>query len=288
MTGRNPASLILGETLVGLTDRKANPIHGCKGSPRMLQVWLMERLHVLALVEAGQPFSPTRVTTRSKNWAGPSGHAEGYFTSFLRERPIRWVVSWWGIMSMTVSTFYGTSRGYTICSFDLEIRLHPWRLLRQFGRIQKIPPIDTEMVEPVVLTDDSIEDWARRWADRRSWTVRGTAESTRVTDAYLKWIVTTDVRVRDRQRQKELFEPRPSAASDFVCHSRDYSNVIPAVWNVPSDSVFSRLGHRPGVRDRFGSRVEEPPARDRLPSEVVAPERKDEPESSRDAKRRRK
>ncbi|KAK9671673.1 hypothetical protein RND81_12G047200 [Saponaria officinalis] len=183
MVGRNPAALILGETLVGLTDRQISATHEYRGCPRMLQIWLMERLHVLAPVPFGISFVPGGVTSRSRSWEGASGRRADYFVSFVRERPIRWVVPWWGITFMTASTLYGTTRGYMICSLEMGIRLHPRRLLRQFGREQKIPPYDTEVVEPVLLTNGMIEDWSRRWADRTSWTVRSTPESTRVTDA---------------------------------------------------------------------------------------------------------
>ncbi|KAK9689499.1 hypothetical protein RND81_09G063200 [Saponaria officinalis] len=140
MVGRNPTSLILGETLVGLTDRLTSSVHEYRGSPRILQIWLMERLSVLAPVPFGVAFAPGGVTTRARSWAGPSDRRLGYFDGFVRERPIRWVVPWWGLTTMTASTLYGSSRGYTVCSFEMAIRIHPWRVLRQFGRVQKIPP----------------------------------------------------------------------------------------------------------------------------------------------------
>ncbi|KAK9714073.1 hypothetical protein RND81_06G070100 [Saponaria officinalis] len=188
---------------------------------------------------------------------------------------------------MTASTLYRTARGYMFCSLEMGNRLHPWRIFRQFGREQRIPYYDTEVVEPVLLTNGMIEDWLRRWADRTSWTVRSTPESNRVTDAYTKWTVAKEVRDRDRQRGREKIEPRPTLSRDLIRHSRDYSDVIPVVRDAPP-SVFTRLGNRPGVRDLLGSRIEEPPARDRMSSRVVVPERKDEAESSQDAKRRKK
>ncbi|KAK9740315.1 hypothetical protein RND81_03G025800, partial [Saponaria officinalis] len=179
--------LILGETLVGLTDRHTSSVHEYRGSPQILQIWLMERLCVLAPVPFGVTFAPGGVTTRNRSWAGPSDRRLGYFERFVRERPIRWVVPWWGITTMTASTLYGSFRGYTVYSLERAIRIHPRRVLRQFGRVQKIPPQDTEVVEPELLTPGMVEDWSRRWADRTSWTVRGIPETTRVTDAYTKW-----------------------------------------------------------------------------------------------------
>ncbi|KAK9676112.1 hypothetical protein RND81_11G055100 [Saponaria officinalis] len=140
-----------------------------------------------------------------------------------------------------------------LCSLEMAIRIHPWRVLRQFGRVKKIPPQDTEVVEPELLTPGMVEDWSRRWVDRTSWTVRGTPETTRVTDAY----------------------------------TRDYPDVLSVVGDVPP-SVFGRLGERAGVRDRLGPRVEERlPVRDRLSLAVVVPESGDEAESSRATRRRR-
>ncbi|KAK9676658.1 hypothetical protein RND81_11G091600 [Saponaria officinalis] len=116
--------------------------------------------------------------------------------------------------------------------------------------------------------------------------LRRPLESTRVTKAYTKWTVAKEVRDRDHQREKEKVAPHPTLSHEPVCHSMDYSGVIPVIKDVLESSVFARLGERTGVRDRLGPRVEEPPARDHLASAVVVPERKDDAETSRDVKRR--
>ncbi|KAK9668960.1 hypothetical protein RND81_13G099000 [Saponaria officinalis] len=193
LLGRNPGSLILGETVVGLDDRRVNPVHEYRGSPRILKLWLMDRLQVLAHVPFSETFVPGGVTRRSLDLMVPSERPADYFTGFVREHVIKWVVPWWGLTSMTATTPLQAARSLKTCSLDLGLRIYPFSLMREYGGEQRIPERDTEIVEPEVLNNGMVEEWSRRWADRATWTVLSPPATTRVTDVYHKWTVAKEV-----------------------------------------------------------------------------------------------
>jgi len=204
--GRNPAHLLLAETIVGLDDRHVSKMHEYKGCPRLLQVWLMERFG--ALVPMERAYSIGSLTSRRLNWALGGSRPNGYFEDYVRLTTLRWVISWWNITEFSGSSVLTASKGLPLCALELGLHIHPLRVRRQMGLAQTIPSLDTKIQASKMLTGKMIDEWESMWASRAIWKVPNPRETVWVSRAYVRWTTSENARANKGFRKDEEVDIR--------------------------------------------------------------------------------
>ena len=214
--GRNAMPLVLAETIIGLDDRAISRAHAYTGCPRLLQVWLMERLRCLS--DPTGKYGIGSVTSRRLTWPDARRRPVGYFVDFVRFAVPRWIVPWWEVSECSGSDVLTASQGLMLCGFDLGIHIHPLRVRRQMGFAQTIPAMDTKIQEPVVLSRSILERWELMWANRSIWKSPVIHETVWVSGAYIRWTKSDDPKANEGFRKDEkvdgLYRQRKAQVDD--------------------------------------------------------------------------
>ncbi|XP_056695945.1 uncharacterized protein [Spinacia oleracea] len=180
--GKDPMPLVIGETLMGLDVAKANPSTMLSGSPVLLLVCLMERLVLVAPPENMESYNRKGFTMRHLMYGRLSLHE---WEGILHESSIRWMVPWWGIVSMKYALGSSVLRvpSLTVLSFYSHVRV-----MRRFGLRQEIPDCAMENPMPTMLNVDRLGRWIRYWVAKPFLNVRFPPEPATLTAGYVVWM----------------------------------------------------------------------------------------------------
>ena len=116
-----------------------------------------------------------------------------------------------------------------LCGIDVGVYIHPYRIVRQMGLVQKIPAEDSVVQRSKPVKRADIESWAANWANRVFLHKPETLGSKRVSRAYVSWTNCLDSKERNRVRKDEKL---------------DYD----------IDNLISQNSSRPSVHFRLGKR----------------------------------
>ncbi|XP_074296330.1 uncharacterized protein LOC141626375 [Silene latifolia] len=196
----SPMPLVLAETLHCLDTLRHNLEAAFCGSPLLLQVWLQERMRLVERPLDPKSYQPHSFAGRQRVVKGeqPLSYWREWMNSGF---PIRWTISWWHIPAMTAprsSTTYYRLPGLTHSSF-----IFPSRLLRQFGRKQRVPSLDTISPGIPPMTHSYLRNWYQYWNARRFWTIQKVPDSTYISDHYKVWMTSHSIEERESARQAE-------------------------------------------------------------------------------------
>ncbi|XP_056683057.1 uncharacterized protein [Spinacia oleracea] len=212
--------LVVAETLLSADELKKDAKSEIfKGSPLLLQVWLMERLWLLEAPADPKRYRPIALGNRKYLHQGQN-EAEwaSYFTHGICS--IKWVVPWWGLTNMT-----GGSEALVYVSLlglSRPIYIFPYRVMRQYGLRQTIPFFDTVPPKVAVFSEARVQAWAKYYGGLPRWTV-ATDGFVGLSENYKLWMSSDDKVVRTKARNEEpseLLIPRGRAKYE----SRDAAN----------------------------------------------------------------
>ncbi|KMS96341.1 hypothetical protein BVRB_9g226110 [Beta vulgaris subsp. vulgaris] len=188
--GRSPSLLCCGELLLALDDLKKDPSAPMTCCPYILQIWLMERLTLIAPPENMESYNTKSYCTRKRLYTSrfDDGWAQ-YFAN--KEFSIRWVVPWWHIERMMTSD---DREGLTISGL--------WTLLmRQYGRKQVIPDRDTVRPTNRAIVSRSLKRWGDFWMAQPKLDVLDLDDCDATTSQfYKKWMSTNNATARAEYR----------------------------------------------------------------------------------------
>jgi len=94
--GCRPATLILAETILGLDRRAGDRRVPYGGSPRLLLIWLMERLELLEPPACLEFYNAHSYCQRRRKLLIEKRRPCNYFKDLIADSPVRWFVPWWG------------------------------------------------------------------------------------------------------------------------------------------------------------------------------------------------
>ena len=124
-----------------------------------LQVWLMDRLHLMEPPANIETYSLKGLFSRRRLQKNSTMH-EWMVTLADKKTLIRWVVPWWRIRSMVFSdqSPYVRIAGLTSLTFYC-----PSRVMRQFGKRQVIPDYDSVKPDDKPMLGGVAKSWGKDW-----------------------------------------------------------------------------------------------------------------------------
>ncbi|KNA23105.1 hypothetical protein SOVF_026910 [Spinacia oleracea] len=239
-SGRDPMPLVIGETLIGLDILKSDPSPWPSRSPVLFQVWLMERLMLVAPPENMESYNRKGFIVRPMRYGRLSLDEWRCALSGI-ESCIRWVVPWWGITAMRYAP---GSTALRIPSLTMLVFYSPARVMRQYGLKQEVPDCTEENPKPVALNASRLEVWRRYWITKPFLSIQFPPEPVTLSAGYIIWMKgpnQRDISLSGPARVRGSRARRP-ASTDYEEGDRSVARPVLDRTESKRGSSSSRLG----------------------------------------------
>ena len=160
-----------------------------KSCQYVLQIWLMDRLSLIVPPENMTNYNTKSFCTRRRRYTQKPEY--DWITEFTYERAeMRWVLPWWGIPRMVA---VGNTPVVRISGLKTLTFYFPTRVLRQYGRPQRIPEDDTIRPADKPMSGENPRRWETYWMARPKLDVLDLdPEDCRISRHYITWISSGD------------------------------------------------------------------------------------------------
>ncbi|XP_056683737.1 uncharacterized protein [Spinacia oleracea] len=195
--------LVVAETLLSADELKKDAkSEYFKGSPLLLQIWLMERLRLLETPADPKHYRPIALGNRKYLHRGQD---EAEWASFFSHGicSIKWVVPWWGLTTMTGGS--DVSVYVYLLGLSRPTYIFPYRVMRQYGLRQTIPFSDTVPPKVAAFSQARVLAWAKYYDGLPRWAV-ATNGFVGLSENYKLWMSSDDKAVRTEARNGEPAE----------------------------------------------------------------------------------
>jgi len=197
--GRSFIHLVLAETLLCLDRLKKDPSGSFSGSPLLLQIWLQEHLRLIEKPIDEVTYNPRSFARRKRLY---SPHSLSQWREYFHGPvTVRWVVRWWRIPSMIF--VHQGSHAVQLLGLREITYIFPTRILRQYGRRQKIPSLDSHPPAMGALRQKAIDGWCGHLSRHGRLSVLSPSEDLRVSDYYILWLSCSSKSESDKLRRLE-------------------------------------------------------------------------------------
>ncbi|KAI8538464.1 hypothetical protein RHMOL_Rhmol09G0106100 [Rhododendron molle] len=158
---KNIIPIVLAETLMGLDLFKSRESNVFSGSPRLLQVWLFDKVGLLEAPQANWDHFPRRMLKRSMLY--PEQDMLGWYVILhdIQSNDYVWICPWLNMPEMAInSTGFERVLFASLASFTFYI---PGRILRQLGITQGLQRAGIEDFQLPDFNSPTLRDYQRYW-----------------------------------------------------------------------------------------------------------------------------